>query len=107
MGAAAIDLAYVASGKLDGSRDVTYGSPTTSDSTSTPYKEGYATVTQVGTDGLTKQIYKFYNLWPTELAEIPLDWASDAIQEYTVTWAYDYWSHGKVSNVTDVVDIAA
>ena len=97
----------ILSGKLDGTRDDEYGSPTTSDSATAPYKEGYATVTQLGTDGENKQRYQFYNLWPTELAEIPLDWASDAIQEYTVTWAYDYWSHGTQAGVTDVVDIAA
>ena len=31
---------------------------------------------------------------PTELSEIALDWSSDAVEEYTVTWAYDYWTHG-------------
>ena len=95
------------SGKLDGERTVTYGDPTTSLVTAAPYKEGYATVTQVGTDGADKQIYKFYNLWPTELAEIPLDWSSDAIQEYTVTWAYDYWSHGTTTSETNVVAVPA
>ena len=97
------------SGKLDGTRTPAHGAPIgNAVRSSTPaYKEGYATVTQVGTDGLDKQKYQVYNLWPTELAEIPLDWASDMIQEYTVTWAYDYWSHGKATSVTDVVDIPA
>ena len=31
-------------------------------------------------------------MWPTELGEIALDWSSDAIEEYTVAFAYDYWS---------------
>ena len=53
-----------------------------------------------------KQIYKFYNLWPTELAEIPVDWSSDMIQEYSVTWAYDYWGHGTTSQANDVVNAA-
>ena len=65
--------------------------------------EGSATVTQIGTDGEPKQTYKFFNLWPTELAEVPLDWSSDAIEEYTVTWAYDYWSHGKAASPTNVI----
>ena len=95
------------SGKLDGTRDTDYGRPTkTAGVTGGPYKEGYARVIQVGTDGEDKQKYQFYNLWPTELAEIPLDWASDMIQEYTVTWAYDYWSHGTVTSPTNVVDVA-
>ncbi len=58
------------------------------------FMDGDATVTQIGVEGGDLHTYKFYNLWPTELAEVPLDWASDAIQEYTVTWAYDYWGHG-------------
>ena len=97
----------IISGKLDGERTTTFGDPTTASGATAAYKEGNATVTQVGTDGADKQIYKFYNLWPTELAEIPLDWASDAIQEYTVTWAYDYWSHGTATNETDVVAVPA
>ena len=56
--------------------------------------EGDATVTQMGKDGKSKQSWKIYQMWPTELGEIALDWSSDAIQEYTVAFAYDYWSHG-------------
>ena len=56
--------------------------------------EGSATVTQMGKDGLVKQSWKVFQMWPTELGEIALDWSSDAIQEYTVAFAYDYWSHG-------------
>ena len=51
------------------------------------------------------QKYKIHNMWPTELAGIPLDWSSDAIEEYTVTWAYDYWTHGIASSTDDVVDL--
>ena len=56
--------------------------------------EGDATITQMGIDGSAKQSWKGHQMWPTELGEIPLDWSSDAIEEYTVAWAYDYWSHG-------------
>ncbi len=56
--------------------------------------EGDATVTQMGKDGNVKQSWKVFQMWPTELGEIALDWSSDAIQEYTVAFAYDYWSHG-------------
>ena len=63
---------------------------------------------QFGKDGVLTQIYEFINLWPTELAEIPLDWASDQIEEYTVSFAYDYWTHGttaaKKSNIIAVGD---
>ena len=56
--------------------------------------EGSATVTQMGKGGSAVQSWKLYQMWPTELGEIALDWSSDAIQEYTVAFAYDYWSHG-------------
>ena len=56
--------------------------------------EGDATVTQLGIDGSDQGSWKMYNLWPTELGEIALDWSSDAIEEYTVAFSYDYWSEG-------------
>ena len=93
----------VISGKLDGTRDEDYGSPVTTGTTA-GYFEGNATVKQLGTDGNTKQVYKFYNLWPTELAEIAVDWSSDMIQEYTIGFAYDYWGHGAPTSDTNVVD---
>jgi len=96
----------VISGKLDGTRSADYGSPVTTGTTA-GYFEGNATVKQLGTDGKVKQVYKFYNLWPTELAEIGVDWSSDIIQEYTIGFAYDYWGHGAPTSDTNVVDAAA
>ena len=92
------------SGSLDGTRTQTLGDHILANGS---YREGNATVTQLGTDGVAKQIYKFYNLWPTELAEIAVDWSSDMIQEYTIGFAYDYWGHGTTSTASDVVDAAA
>ena len=89
------------SGSLDGTRTQDLGNHITS---SGSYKEGNATVKQLGTDGSVKQVYKFYNLWPTELAEIAVDWSQDAIQEYTIGFAYDYWGHGEPTSDTNVVD---
>ena len=86
----------VMSGEFDGERDAAHAKT---------FMDGDATVTQVSVTGADLHTYKFYNLWPTELAEVPLDWASDAIQEYTVTWAYDYWGHGaSASAPTSIVD---
>ena len=73
------------SGEFDGKRDPAHART---------FMDGDATVSQVSVTGNVLHTYKFYNLWPTELAEVPLDWASDALQEYTVTWAYVYWGHG-------------
>ena len=80
------------SGQFDGKRDAGYGDPLLGKS----WFDGDATVTQLSTSGSSMQVYKFHYLWPTELAGIPVDWSSDAIQEYTVTFAYDYWTHGSV-----------
>ena len=55
--------------------------------------DGDATVKQLSTAGKVIQKYKFDYLWPTEIAGIPVDWASDALEEYTVTFAYDFWEH--------------
>ena len=84
------------SGGFDGTR---------SPALSKTFAAGNATVTQISVDGTDLHTYKFYDLWPTELAEVPLDWASDALQEFTVTWAYDYWGHGaSFSAPTSIVD---
>ena len=46
-----------------------------------------------------------HNLWPTELGEVSLDWSSDAIEEYTVAFAYDYWSQGvEIEETESVID---
>lgn len=87
------------SGQLDGTRSSSYGDPLSG----TSYRESNATVKQLGTDGKVKQTYKFYNLWPTEVAAIPLDWSSDAVEEFQVTWCYDYWTHGTGTSTVNVV----
>ena len=46
-------------------------------------------------------------MWPTELGEIALDWSSDAIEEYTVAFAYDYWSHGTGTSTNNTVSVGA
>ena len=78
------------SGQLDGLRDSIYGDP--SKGTGTWY-DGSGSVQQVSTGGsVVGPKYSFSNLWPTELGEIAVDWSSDAIQEYTIGFAYDHWT---------------
>ena len=37
--------------------------------------------------------YKFVGMFPTDIAAIDLDWGSnDTIEEFTVTFAYQYWT---------------
>ena len=88
------------SGKMDGTRNKIYGDPIAAGT----WFDGDAKVQQLGTDGKVKQTYKFDYLWPTEISGIPVDWSSDAIQEFTVTFAYDYWTHGAGTSSTSLID---
>ena len=61
---------------------------------------GQATVQHYSKGGgaLSQAEYKFVNIFPVSMGEIALAWdANDAIEEFTVEFAYDYWTH------TDVV----
>ena len=91
------------SGQMDGKRSTTIGDPIDAGA----WKEGVAKVQQIKTDGKVAQTYQFHNLWPTELSEIAVDWSSDMIQEYTVTWCYDYWSSGTGTSAKNIVSSAA
>ncbi len=82
---------YRLSGEADGSHFLTFGLPEST---------GDGTVTQIGVDGTAKGSWKMHNMWPTELSEIALDWSSDAVEEYTVTWAYDFWTKGTTQEET-------
>jgi len=53
-----------------------------------------AVVTQYGKTGAALQSYNFVGLFPVDLAPIDLDWGSnDTIEEYGVTFAYQYWTN--------------
>ena len=57
---------------------------------------GAAEVTHFGKTGNTDIIakYNFVNMFPVSVSEITLGWdANDAIEEFTVEFAYDYWTH--------------
>ena len=92
-------MRYLA-GEMDGERGPIYGDPTLSMG---GYFDGDATVTQVMTDGYELESYKMFSLWPTELGEIAVDWSSDAIQEYTIGFAYDYWGSGTGSSSSNSI----
>ena len=54
------------------------------------------TVKHYGVSGANDVLgeWKFVNCFPINLGEIALDWGSnDTVEEYTVDWAYDYWTH--------------
>ena len=52
-----------------------------------------ATVRQFTKDGLVAKEVKIINCWPSSLGQIDLAWDSnDAIEEFEVTWQFDYWT---------------
>jgi hypothetical protein len=69
------------SGKNLGSRTMY-----TSDMTLTTYKKL----------GTADQTYKFIGCWPSAVSSIDLNWDStNAIQEFSVTWQYDHYTHAE------------
>ena len=56
---------------------------------------GYASeshVRQFSKTGALARSYKFIDMFPVNIAPIPLDWSNDAvIEEYTCEFAYQYW----------------
>jgi hypothetical protein len=51
-----------------------------------------ARVTQFSKTGTPLREYKFNGIFPTSISTIELDWnATDAIEEFQVTFAYDWW----------------
>lgn len=62
---------------------------------------GYTTdavVNQYGKSGNTLKAYTFVGLFPIDIAPIDLDWGSnDTIEEYSVTFAYQYWTSDTTS----------
>ena len=45
-----------------------------------------------------KKIYEFLNAWPSAVGEITVDWETNDIQTYDITWEFSYWRSSK-SNV--------
>lgn len=56
------------------------------------YKSNDATVTQFSKDGLVIRKYSFVGLFPISVSSMDLNWdATNTIQSFGVTFAYDYW----------------
>ena len=56
----------------------------------TSYKST-AIVKQFAKDGTVLRTYEFDGLWCSDIAPIDLSWDAEGIQEYAVTFQYDYW----------------
>ena len=50
-------------------------------------------ITQFSKTGVPIRVYNFVGMWPTEISTIEMAWDSnDQVEEFTVTFAYDYWT---------------
>lgn len=64
-----------------------------------------AEVTQFSKTGVPIRTYKFNGIFPTEVASMDVNWENtDQIQEFTVTFQYDWWevSGGSTGNAGGV-----
>lgn len=62
----------------------------------TDYKTD-GTVTQLSKDGSKLREYKFRGIFPTSVASIALDWATEDIQEFETTFSVDWWEASGIS----------
>ena len=78
------------SGGMDGAR-------ATSAAAATKGKAGYLhkdiTIKQYSPMGVVKQTYTINKAWPNAIADTPVDWGTDGLQEFTLTFSYDYFTH--------------
>jgi hypothetical protein len=75
-------------GQLEGTRSKDRGGNPDGTTTQT-WKEGIATVKQLGANGTVKKTFTLNQLWPTSIAAIPVDWSADGIEEFSVEWCFD------------------
>ena len=63
-----------------------------------------ADVHQYGkTGGVPIKSYKFYGMFPIDISPIELDWGTnDAIEEFTVTFAYQWWENAETEKVAQI-----
>ena len=60
--------------------------------------DGY--IDQLSKDGSVIRRYTFKGIFPTDLSAVALDWATDEIQTFDVTFSIDWWEvSGSTSNI--------
>ena len=52
-------------------------------------------IAQYSSSGIKKQEYTIHKAWPNAIADTPVDWGTDGLQEFGLTFSYDYFSHKK------------
>lgn len=51
-----------------------------------------AQITQYSKTGVPLRVYNFNGLFPTELSPMEMNWEASGIEEFTVTFQYDWWN---------------
>ena len=51
-----------------------------------------ASITQYSKTGQAVRRYEFRGLYPSDIAAVEMNWEADGIQEFGVTFQYDWWS---------------
>jgi hypothetical protein len=52
--------------------------------------------------------YKLINCWPSDISQIDLSYdTTDAVEDFTVTWTYDYFENGFIGDTTQTVQTSA
>lgn len=70
---------------------------------------GYASVGQLrqhGRDGNMKRAYRFIDMWPSDIADIQMDWdggGGNGFETYTADFEYSYWEPLLAGGGTDPV----
>ena len=94
------------SGGLEGTRakapDAVVGNGIRLNGGTTGYTTQDITIKHFDSSGVEHHEYKMVKAWPNAIADVPLDWSTDGIQEYTVTWSYDYWTNSVPDPATSV-----
>ena len=81
-------MAAISDHKLNTRDKLTF--PSMSEGDVAPYKSTLK-VRQFSKAGKELRAYRFIGAWPSALSAIPLDWATQEIEEFTCTWMYDSW----------------
>lgn len=48
-------------------------------------------ITQFAKSNRELRTYRLVNVWPSDVQAVDLNWENEGIQEFQVTFAYDYW----------------
>lgn len=67
------------------------GNITTLASASPLQYKAQAQITQFSKTGIPLRVYNFNGLFPVEISAIDMNWETDGIEDFTVTFQYDWW----------------